>query len=401
MKAGDLTVMASNPDPIDFSDHYDMYSPVLANRWDDVVEHLHAAKCPVVHSDDGEGYWVVNSYDAVKGVALDWESFSNGSGFMPDRPADMPYAYPQESDPPLQKQIRKALNPLFNPKAVSVYEPAIRRHAEALVAELKTSAEPEVVRQFAMPLPGRAFCDAVLGMGTENVQYLQDSFDAGILGPVDDRGAAFVDARRILEEHLRQYQADGEGNILLDAILGLEEVDWDVRVGMMMDLTLGGVGTTPFVFASAIHRLATHPEERAKLVGNSELMPGAVEEFIRYYSAAPQLARRVMKPSSVEGVDLSPGECVVLSYGAASRDPRAFDRANELDICRGLPNRHLSFGYGIHHCIGAHFARLDIRVGLEVFLREIPDFSLPPGFTPNYEIGASRVFEKLPIVIGG
>jgi cytochrome P450 len=392
--------MSSEPTPSDFVHHYDIYSDVLANRWDEVVENLHAKGCPIVRGTEGEGYWVVNGYEDVKRIALDWETFSNASGFMPDRPADMPYFYPQESDPPLQKMLRKALNPFFTPAAVQVYEPAIRTHAQTLIEELKSRPEPDVVTGFATALPGRVFCDAVAGMSIEGVNYLQEAFEAGLLGPLDQRAAEMMRAREYLEGYLRQRESAPVRDDPVQAILNLPDVEWDVRVGTLMDLTIGGVGTTGFVFASALHYLAGHPDEREKLARDPALLPGAAQEFLRFFTATPHMARRVMKPAALDDVELSRGECVILNLGAANRDPSAFDRAEEVDLGRSVPIHHLAFGYGIHRCLGANLAQLDLRVGLEVFLSEIPNFSLPPGFVPSYEIGSTHTLESLPIVIG-
>jgi cytochrome P450 len=394
------------PDPTpasatcDFGADYDMNSPELAARWDEVVPELHA-RCPVARSEVGEGYWVLNRHADVAAAAADWERFSNATGFMPDRPADMPYLYPEECDPPFHTAVRGAVQDFFRPKAVRAYEDEVRRHAEELVAALRAADEPEAVAGFANALPGRVFCESVAGMPVGDVEGLQREFDLAILGPVAGRGAALQRAFDYVEAYLRRREEEPRRDDVVQAILDLDAdgVDWDAKVGILANLTLGGVGTTGFVIASAIQHLADRPEDRARLVADPALLPGAIEELIRFFAPSPHDGRRVTAPVEVGGVAFAPGDYVILSFGAASRDPAVFDRPDELVLDRPLPNRHMAFGSGLHRCVGLHLAKLELRVGLEVFLREVPDYALAPGFAPAYQISNTRVIERLPLVI--
>ena len=110
--------MSDHQTASDFATAYDMNSQELAHRWDEVLENMHAG-CPVARSDVGEGYWVLNSYESVARAAMNAEVFSNATGFMPDRPTDMPYLYPEECDPPFHTTLREALNPFFRPKVIA------------------------------------------------------------------------------------------------------------------------------------------------------------------------------------------------------------------------------------------------------------------------------------------
>ncbi|GAB6919771.1 hypothetical protein JCM9803A_02210 [Rhodococcus erythropolis] len=99
------------------------------------------------------------------------------------------------------------------------------------------------------------------------------------------------------------------------------------------------------------------------------------------------------------GVDLKPGDYVVMSYGAASRDPEVFENPDEVDIARPLPNKHMSFGYGIHRCIGSHLARLEIVEALSTFLERYPNCSVSEGFTPTYQINNTVTLNSLPLIL--
>ncbi len=399
----------------DFVRNYDMNSPELAHRWDEVVEQLHGVcpaggdvaparregRCPVARSEVGEGYWVLNTYDNVGRAAGDWQTFSSATGFMPNRPEGMPWFYPVESDPPLHESLRDSLNPFFRPKVIAAHEQAIRETALQLVADIRASgdAEVDVVARYCNALPGRVFCGTVAGMPTDGVAELQAALDAAILGPIDGRAAASARAHDQIEAYMRQRQEAPRNDDVVQAVLdfAFEGIGWEERISILTTLTLGGIGTTGFVFASAILYLARHPEERAALLADPARMPAAIEEFIRFYAPSPHDGRRATTDVDVDGVQIKAGQYVVLSYGAASRDPEIFDRPHEVDLERPLPNRHMAFGGGIHRCIGSHLARLELRVGIEIFLQSFPDYTIDEDFEPALQISNTRVMERLPV----
>ncbi len=388
----------------DFARAYDMNSPELAHRWDEVVTDLHE-RCPVARSEVGEGYWVLNKHETVTKVAGDWESFSNADGFMPDRPQEMPYLYPQESDPPFHKTLRDALNPYFRPKVLGAHEDGIRAIAREMVADIRARSadgDVELIASFCNAFPGRVFGEAIAGMDADDITRIQATFDRAILGPVEGRGAAAQEAFEDVERYLRARQAGPRRDDVVQGILDLEfeGFDWKAKVGTFANLTLGGVGTTGFVFASALLHLARNPDARRWLTEDPARMRAAVEELIRFYAPSPHDGRRVMRDVEVDGSRFAKGEYVILSYGAASRDPAVFECPHEIVLDRKLPNRHTAFGSGIHRCIGNQLARIQLRVGLQEFLAEIPDFSVPEDFTPVYEISNTRVMQELRLVIG-
>ena len=239
-------------------------------------------------------------------------------------------------------------------------------------------------------------------MPVDGISYLQTEFDAAILGPIDGRGAALQNAYNRIELYMIERRASARRQDVVQAILDLEfeDFDWTAKVGVLTNLTLGGVGTTGFVFASALLYLARHPGARALLCAEPQRLAAAVEEFLRFYAPSPHDGRRILKAIEVDGVAMSPGDYVILSFGAASRDPNIFESPHEIRLDRPLPNRHLAFGRGIHRCIGSHLARLEIRIGIETFLAEVAEFSVSDAFEPSYQISNTRVMESLPLHLG-
>jgi cytochrome P450 len=384
----------------DYATDYDMNSPKLAEEWDGVIADLHG-RCPMARSEVGEGYWIAIKQDDIKKATQDWETFSSATGFMPDRPAEMPWLWPVESDPPVHTHLRSALNQFLSPGVVRTYKGAVRQHGLDLLAEFDGEEVVDVVPRFGNALPGRSFCVTVAGMGTKDIVYLQKKFEIGILGAIEERGQAMQDAGVRIGEYLERRSKEPARGDLIDAILALdfEGCGWEEKVNVLMTLTLGGIGTTGYVIAASLHWLAQNPEERKRLVADPSLMPTAVEEFLRFFAASPHDGRRVTCPVTMGGVELDKGDYVIMNYGAASRDPEVFENPHEVDIARPLPNKHMSFGYGIHRCIGSHLARLEVVEALSTFLERYPDFELEEGFTPTYQINNTVLMESLPLVL--
>lgn len=378
-----------------FHTDFDLFDPELNARWDELLPALHDG-CPVARSEVGEGYWVVNRYADVTRCAREWQTFSAADGFMVNRPDGLPYFAPGECDPPLHEQLRAALAPFLRPKAVAALEPAIRRHAHALLDAFGDASEVEVVSRFANPLPQAVFSVEVAGMDPVDMPYLLEVFS--LSGPMEQRAANFALGIEKIDAYLTSRRSAPARGDIVDALLAFEfpGYSWADKVGTLCQLTIGGIGTTGYAISGGLHYLATHPEARAFLREDFSRLPRAIDEFLRMFMGAPNMARRVRQATEVAGVAMAPGDRVLLSFGAASRDPAVCERPNDIDLSRTV-NRHLAFGAGNHSCIGASLARLILEVGYAVFLERYPDFQVPDGFTPEYETGNTRHMLALPL----
>jgi cytochrome P450 len=125
------------------------------------------------------------------------------------------------------------------------------------------------------------------------------------------------------------------------------------------------------------------------VMADPAVMESAIEEFLRVFAAAPFIGRRVVQDVELSGVHIPAGGYVWYNLGGANRDPEVFDDPQRLDIMRS-PNKHLTFATGVHRCLGAHFARQNIRVALEAFLSRVGDFEVRDGFEPHFEGGMTR-----------
>jgi cytochrome P450 len=161
-------------------------------------------------------------------------------------------------------------------------------------------------------------------------------------------------------------------------------------------LLLGGLDTVTATLDCMIAYLARHPDERARLIADPALVDGTVEELLRTETPVTMLPRTVNADTTIGGVDIKAGDGCALLIGAANGDEAEFEAADVVDFERSA-NRHLAFGGGPHRCLGSHFARLELRVGLEEFHRRIPDYRIEEGAEIHYSPGI-RQADHLPLV---
>ena len=163
-------------------------------------------------------------------------------------------------------------------------------------------------------------------------------------------------------------------------------------------LLIAGIDTTWSAIGASLWHLAKTPADRERLVAEPELLPTAMEEFLRAY-APVTMARLVKEDMHWHGVDMKADDWILLSFPAANRDPEQFERADEVVIDREV-NRHAAFGLGIHRCLGSHLARMELRVALEVWLERIPVFTLTDPSAVTWASGQVRGPRTVPVRIG-
>ena len=168
--------------------------------------------------------------------------------------------------------------------------------------------------------------------------------------------------------------------------------------GSIVLLLIAGIDTTWSAIGASLLHLATHPEDRRRLVAQPELIPTAIEEFLRAY-APVTMARLVKEDVEIGGCPMQVDDWVLLPFPAANLDPAAFDRADEVLIDRA-ENRHLAFGLGIHRCLGSNLARLELRVAVEEFLAAFPNFEIADSDAVTWSVGQIRGPRTVPVRIG-
>lgn len=381
---------------------FDYDDPKFNEKFNEVLE-THLQHCPVARSNVGSGYWWVSRNEDVRRVAQDWKTFSNAKGYMPNRPDGLPYLYPEESDPPRHTAWRNALNPHLSPAAVAGYEAPIRADVNELIDKFIDKHECEFISELGAILPGWAFFKNILGVPIDDLAMLVDGVEQGTFAPVDERPEHMGRVFTYLGKYLEQRSKEPPRGDMVDTIIkGVTyedgtEAPWEHKLSVLVDITFGGIATTTYVMASAIHHLATHPEDRELVLKNIGIVPNAVEEFARAFPPIVGLGRTCTRDVEVAGTAMKEGDFVMLAYSASSRDPRVVENPNKVDITRESV-LHSTFGAGPHRCIGSNLARLELRAVLEEWMKRIPDFSLKPGTEPEYQTGFLRSMRKLELV---
>jgi cytochrome P450 len=387
----------------DFSHLEPEYAQHAPEIWADLRQ-----RCPIAHTDRFGGGWLPTRYEDVAGIAYDTDRFSSRAIIMSNfRPpaalAPIGGSPPISSDPPFHHDARKLLLPAFTKSAVSKQEPGTRAFCESLVDGFAGRDVVDAAAEYAQHIPMRVIAD-MLGFppedGAQFARFVENTLEGVNLPPeerIDRMSELFEYIYDRIREHIAQPR-DDLTSYLLDVELYGRKLDPTHVAGTIVLLLIAGIDTTWSAIGASLWHLAGHPDDRRRLVAEPELMPTALEEFLRAY-APVTMARLVKDDMTWHGVDMKADDWVLLPFPAANRDPDQFERADEVVIDRKV-NRHAAFGLGIHRCVGSHLARMELRVALEVWLSRIPEFSLADPGAVTWSSGQIRGPRQLPLRIG-
>lgn len=371
--------------------------------WADLRE-----RCPIAHTDRYGGGWLPTRFDDVEAIAHDTERFTSRSIVMSQHrpPLDMApagVAPPISSDPPFHQGARRVLLPAFAPQAIARLEASTRTFCEGLIADMGDRDVVDAAVDYAQHIPVRVIAN-MLGFPQEDADRFRAFVHHTLEGvdlPQDQRALGFLELFGYLEDQVRDHVANPRDD-LTSYLLGAE-VDGEQLSPEHVTRTIGliliaGIDTTWSAIGASIWHLATHPDDRRRLVAEPELLPTAIEELLRAY-APVTMARLVREDMDYQGCPMKADDWVLLPFPAANRDPRAFDRADEVVLDREV-NRHAAFGLGIHRCAGSHLARMELRVALEVWLAAFADgFELADPGAVTWSGGQVRGPRTLPVRI--
>ncbi|HET9015363.1 MAG TPA: cytochrome P450 [Thermomicrobiaceae bacterium] len=324
---------------------------------------------PVVQ-DPEYGNWSVFRYDDVLRVLSDWESFSSqymGGAQNPNNPIGSSLI---GTDPPRHRQLRSLVNLAFTPRAVAALEPRIVEIADDLLGNVSGAAGFDLVGDLAYPLPVTVIAD-LLGVAHEHRETFKRWADAIVSEHTDPQeralqGQMIALLRRSIAEHRAAPRDDLISALLAAQVDGehLSEVD---LLGFCMLLLVAGHETTTNLIGNAILCFDEQPGLWQTLRAERTLLPGAIEEALRYRSPVQSMFRVAARDVALDGHRIPAGQMVTAWIGSANRDPAQFPDPERFDV-RRRPNRHLAFGHGIHFCLGAPLARLEARVTLSALL---------------------------------
>jgi cytochrome P450 len=342
---------------------------------------------PMAFPDGHEG-WLVTGYDELRQLMADTRFSSRqdiGVLHVPYEIPGMPVATepsPQipglfiAMDPPDQTRLRRRLTGAFTVRRMKQLEEQIIDIAARQLDELALLTPPvDLVRAFALPVPSLVICE-LLGVPYQDRGTFQANSAKFLVKdqPLEEKMAAYGAMMTYLAELVTRKRAEPGEDILSD-LARQEDLSIDELTGMAFLLLLAGHETTANMLALGTFALLENPDQLAQLRADPDLMPGAVEELMRYLSVVDVLYRYATEDIELGGETIGAGSTVVVSMLAANHDPRRFDNPDSLDIRREARG-HLSFGHGVHQCLGQQLARIEMRAGFTGLLRRFPTLAL-------------------------
>jgi len=332
---------------------------------------------PVYYNPERD-FYALSRYQDVLDALHDPATYCSGQGVLVgqgDGGMAVAPGFFVMSDPPRHGQLRALVSRAFTPRRIADMEGSIREIARACLDTMADEGVTDLVQALAAPLPTTVIAD-LLGVSRADLTRFREWSDALVqIDPASPESSPEAVAASLeLLEYLgsevaerRSSPRDDMVSDLLRAEVDGEHLSDEEIVGFCLLLLVAGNETTTNLISNATVLLAAHPDQRALLAGDTGLLPGAIEEFLRFESPVQALARTLTRDVSLHGQEMAEGAKVVMVFGAANRDGREFADPDRLDVTRAA-NRHLGFGHGIHFCLGANLARLEIRVLYEELL---------------------------------
>jgi cytochrome P450 len=388
--------------PTDPGWEFDHTDPALAPNLNEVLAAFRG-RCPVVHTDKHGGYWAVLSYDAVRRAFSDPQTYSSAQGVI--FPSVVVAGTPQpplEADPPQHAVYRKLIQKYFTRGAVTQHEDLFRELISQRIREISASGAADLVSSLAAYVPPIAIA-MILGLPPEDgekfVSWTGQMFGALVAGDFATLGSLNAMFTTYLREHIELHRERGEDS-LINAIAAAQ-VDGQPmteaeQVGMILLLVLAGHETTVTSTATMLYHLATVEGLREKLIADPTLIPAMIEESLRLESPGIVFSRVARHDTVLAGQPIGEGDRIVMVISSANHDPAVFDDPDRFQ-CPRADNPHLSFGHGIHRCVGEHLAKLQLRIVAEQVLRLMPNYRLAEGYEATWHVhGMMRSLATLP-----
>jgi cytochrome P450 len=364
-------------------------------------------EAPLYH-DERTDLWVLSRFDDVQAAARDWETFSTSEGGMGNDVDDtwqlfLPAGDLAGVDPPLHTRLRGALRMAFSPSALKVrFEPIVRRKVVELIEDFADEGHADFARDLARPLPGTTMF-SWFGFPEADHPQLLAWFGAML---ERDPGERALPARAIAgRDALRAYMQDAAAERrtapredLMSFLVAAEqagEMSADEVLGSSMLLFVAGITTTSGLISNSLLHLDRFPDQLDVLRSQASVPPPAIEELLRFDAPIQMLARTATRPVELHGGVIPKGARVGLVWASANRDERHWADPDRLDLTRE-PKRHVAFGEGIHHCLGAPLARLEATIAFEELFRRIPAYAVS-GPIVRIKTPTDRALESLPV----
>ena len=399
--------MMTAVDPVsDWANDFEIFDPDFVKDPYSVWSDLREQGCPFARTERRDVTFMPTTYEGVRSIAADTDTWSSFSITV----TPVPQSYDANgdrirsiiaTDEPDHTPERRLMLPFFSPKAVEKYREHTQELCRRLIREFIEDGSADIAEQYARQIPPRIIA-AILGiepeMADEFTTWVQGALELGLQDDEIREHYASIIRKFFVEQIADRQENPGDDLIsfLLAAELDGEPVPMPVIRGNVGLMLIAGIDTTWSSIGSALLHLATHPEDRQRLVDEPELIPTAIEEFLRAYSPVT-MARIATHDTMLGDREVKAGERVMLTFPAANRDPAMFENPEEVIIDREH-NRHIAFGSGIHRCAGSNLARMEMQVAIEEFLKMIPEFEIADADAVTWAGGQVRGPRNIPVI---
>lgn len=343
------------------------------------------------------GHWFINDRELLFEAARMPALFSSSAMTIPPMPNE-PWLLPLYLDPPEHGAFRHPLSQAFSPKAMMKLETSIRAFAIELIEAIRAHGRCDFVEAISEPLPVKIFMK-LMGLPLERMrEFRQWVFDA-LSNDDSRRASSYENVAGLMDGLIRERQIQRQDDLisfLLDAKIDGRAVTYEEMQAYCLQLFIAGLDTVANSLSFGMNHLARNPQLQERLRNNPDLIPEAVEEFLRKFAVASP-ARTATRDFEFGGVQIKQGERVLLLLPAGNLDPDAFPNPLEFDLDR--ENKvHIAFNAGPHRCAGSHLARLELRIFYEEWFRRIPTVRHDPERPVVHRAGLVLALTKLPIV---
>jgi cytochrome P450 len=354
-----------------------------------------------VYRNDHYDFWALSRYADVEAAHRDPVTFMSSHGtvleIMTKQP--VPSGMMIFHDPPEHTRLRSLVSRAFTPRRMSELETHIRELCDELLAPWDDGADFDFVADFGAVLPSMVISE-LMGVPTGDRQWVKDKIDTTFhvepeIGMVNDVSLmARIELDGFLLE-LLEARSQSPGDDLLSSLtqaqLTLRECADFANL-----IVSAGTETVARLLGWAAVVLDAHPDQRAELAHDPALLPNGVEELLRFEAPSPVQGRWTSRPIELHGVEIPPDSKVLLLTGSAGRDERVYADADRFDVHRHF-DHHVSFGFGIHFCLGAALARLEGRVALEEALRRHPEWEVDHEHAVRLHTSTVRGWSSVPV----
>lgn len=394
----------------DWATDFDHGSPAYAQNMHQIWEDLKGSGCPIARTERYGGVWLPLTHEMVHEIAYDTDRFTSRSPVVSQlkpseiedsMPAPIGGAPPISSDPPFHAEARRLLLPAFSPKIIDPWREEVVTICNQLIDDMGDADHIDVALQYSQHIPVMVIA-RMLGLPVEDGDKFRSWVNLVLSGIGDERTEArmaqFEEFNAYLQLHIEDHIKNPREDLisfLINAEIFGQKLSPEHVGGTVILLLIAGIDTTWSGIGSSLWHLASNSVDRRRLVENPEMIPTAVEEFLRAY-APVTMARLVKQDMEFHGVQMKEEDWVLLPFPAANRDETQFANPAEVVIDREQ-NRHAAFGLGIHRCLGSNLARLEMNVAIEVFLQRFPDFELDASEVVTWSTGQVRGPRTLPM----